>query len=370
MKVAIIGSRGFPSTYSGYETFLRYFVPHAVNAGHDVTVYCRWKDNGRSRWFVDGAECRWTLGVNSKSLSTLSYGLSSSIDVRSVRPDAVLVVNCANGLWLPLLRHLKLPTVVNVDGLEWQRGKWNATAKKVFLIGAELAARKADALVTDSVEIGRIWEEKFGVRSHFIPYGAPIIEDDDSDRLSDLGLCPGGFALTVGRLVPENNIDLTLDAFESLQRSGSRLPWVIVGSAVGRSHLEDRLRGLASAPTFFWLGHVSDQRLLTQLWRHCGLYVHGHSVGGTNPSLLQAMGAGAPIIAYDTPFNREVLTDRGIFYSDLSSLVARIEDVRRTPDLRSKLRQHGRERVSESYTWDGVCEGYLMLLAAVGSGGP
>ena len=361
MHIAIIGSRGYPSTYGGYETFLRYFVPHAVEAGHSITVYCRWRENTQSSWFTDGAECRATRGVDSKSLSTLTYGLSSSLDVRSLHPDSALIVNCANGLWLPLVRQRGIPTVFNVDGLEWERGKWNAVAKQLFLAGARLAAQHADILVADSIEIGRIWEAKFGERPRFIPYGAPILEDDATDAVTSMGLPPGGYGLTVGRLVPENNIEMTLDMYERMEPKG-RIPWVVVGSAVGRTTLEGKLRSLAERPDFHWLGHVSNQVLLNQLWRHCLVYVHGHSVGGTNPALLQAMGAGAPVVAYDTPFNREVLTDGGRFYSDSASLQAVIRDVRCSPSIRSTLRDMGQDRIMEHYTWPRVCDDYLGLL--------
>jgi glycosyltransferase involved in cell wall biosynthesis len=361
MHIAILGSRGYPSTYSGYETFLRYFVPFAVEAGNSVTVYCRWREDGQTKWSTDGADCRATFGVDSKSLSTLSYGLSSSLDVRSLRPDAALIVNCANGLWLPLIRQRGVPTVFNVDGLEWERGKWNRVAKSLFLTGAKMAAQQADILVTDSVEIGHIWKAKFGVRTRFIPYGAPILTDRTSDAVTSLGLVPNSYGLTVGRVVPENNISMTLDAYEAMAPQ-ERIPWVFVGSAVGRSALEDRLRALSQDPDFHWLGHISDQTMLNQLWSHCLVCVHGHSVGGTNPSLLQAMGAGAPVAAFDTPFNREVLTNEGMFYSDLPSLRTAIQAIIRSKSLRSRLSDLGRTRVRDQYTWSGVCEGYLALI--------
>jgi glycosyltransferase involved in cell wall biosynthesis len=307
MRIAVLGSRGFPSTYSGYETFIRHFVPRAIAAGHEVVVYCRWKQSGASRWQAQGAECRHTRGFESKSLSTLSFGLTSTWDARRSGADAALVVNCASGFWLPLLRRAGIPSVVNVDGLEWERGKWNRLARAMFRTGARLSARYGDELVADSVAIAEIWAEQFGVRPRFIPYGAPVLESDDDALVAELGLPLGGYGLTVARLVPENNVELTLDALEAM--GADRPPWAMVGSAVGWGEIEDRLRALDRRPDFRWLGHVSDQRLLDQLWRHCGVLVHGHSVGGTNPSLLQAMGAGAPVVAFDTPFSREVLAD-------------------------------------------------------------
>lgn len=368
MRIAILGSRGFPSTYSGYETFIRYFVRHAIAAGHDIVVYCREREGGAQQWHVDGAVCRSTRGIDSKSLSTLSFGLTSAWDARSSGADAALVVNCASGFWLPLLRQAGIPTVANVDGLEWERGKWNSLGKAIFRAGARMSARYADALVADSVVIADIWEREFGVRPRFISYGAPVIVDDSSDRVAELELPLAEYGLTVARLVPENNLEMTLDA---LERMGSdRPPWVIVGSAVGKSPLEDRLRDLDGRSNIRWLGHVSDQTLLNQLWRHCGVYVHGHSVGGTNPSLLQAMGAGAPVVAFDTPFGREVLTDAGRFYSDAASLAAAIGALLGSAESRRELSRLGRRRVESDYTWEGVCERYLALLTEVSAAHP
>lgn len=363
MRIAILGSRGYPSTYGGFETFIRHFVPHALEMGHDILVYCRWKENGASKWRSAGAECRNTRSVDTTNLSTLTFGLTSSWDVRTAGVEAALVVNCANGLWLPLLGRANIPAVINVDGLEWDRGKWNRLARTVFRTGARMAARHADALVADSAVIADIWETEFGVRPSFIPYGAPIVSDDAGNLVSTLGFPLGEYGLTVARLVPENNVDLTLDALETM--GSDRPPWVVVGSAVGSSPLENRLRALSNRPDVWWLGHVSDQALLSQLWRHCAVYVHGHSVGGTNPSLLQAMGAGAPTVAFDTPFTREVLTDDGLFYSDSQSLTALIRGVLYSPETRRTLSTSGRERVESAYSWDTVCERYLALLAQV-----
>jgi glycosyltransferase involved in cell wall biosynthesis len=224
-----------------------------------------------------------------------------------------------------------------------------------------MAARYAETLVADSIAIANVWETEFGVRPSFVPYGATLVDDDSASRIAELGLPSGGYGLTVARLVPENNIELTLDALDQMGRD--RPPWVVVGSAVGRSSIAARLRELDRGPHLHWLGHVSDQAFLNQLWRHCGVCVHGHSVGGTNPSLLQAMGAGAPVLAFDTPFAREVLTDAGCFYSDAASLSRAIAALLGSDDRRHALSELGRRRVAADYTWSAVCDDYLSLLS-------
>lgn len=365
MRCAILGSRGYPSTYSGYETLVRRLAPYLRDAGHDVSVYCRGSGRppgqGTQIDSVDGITRIWTRGVAGKATSTLSHGLTAALDARRRQFDAVLVLNVANGYYLRLLHRAGVPTVVNVDGIEWKRDKWNALGKLVFRVGAALTARYADELVADSVAIAQYWAKTFNRDCRYIPYGADVVTDVPSDRLDPLGLTPGGYVLVVARMVPENNTDLLLDALALLD---FRYPAVVVGAAVGRSALEDRLRRTASAhPNFQWLGHVDDQDLLAQLWTHCGAYWHGHSVGGTNPSLLQAMGYGAPVIAVDTVYNREVLgNDQQVCPPIQGVLAARIQAVIDDADQQAALRRVSQSVISARYRWPAVNDAYEATL--------
>ena len=360
MKLAILGSRGFPSTYGGYETLVRYLARDWTQRGHDVTVYCRTRDDGRSSWRTEDVRCIWTPGRDSKSLSTLSFGATSHVDAAIRGYDAVLVLNIANGFFLPLLRARGVPTVVNTDGVEWERGKWGQVARRVFYRGAALTARFADGLVADSEAIARLWEREFSVSSTFIPYGAPVINDAGDTRVTALGLTPGAYVLVVARLIPENNVELILDALELMPK---RVPAVIVGSSNYDSPLENRLRALDHRGRIRWLGHVSDQGLLVQLWSNSGAYVHGHSVGGTNPGLLQALGAGAPTLALDTEFNREVIRhDDQMFTATPDDLADRMSELLGNPAIQRALADRGRAIVAERYSWDDVCVAYLDAL--------
>jgi glycosyltransferase involved in cell wall biosynthesis len=265
----------------------------------------------------------------------------------------------ANGFFLPFLNRANIPVAINTDGIEWERGKWGKVARRVFREGAFASSKFADVLIADSIEISRIWRDMFGVESEFIPYGAPLLEDTPSDRIEELGLTPNGFRLVVARMVPENNVDLSIDAL--LQTEGEN---VIVGTGKPGNPLDRRLAELNRKDRVRWLGHVADQDLLNQLWSHCGLYIHGHSVGGTNPSLLQAMGAGAPVVAIDTAYNREVIADEERLYRGTrKSLVELIERAQGNPELRRKWSQAGMETVSSRYSWPAVTQGYLDALA-------
>jgi glycosyltransferase involved in cell wall biosynthesis len=271
-----------------------------------------------------------------------------------------LVLNVANGFFLPILRAAGTATAVNTDGIEWERGKWGKLARNVFLAGAHATARSADVLVADSQAIGDIWREKFGVTSTFIPYGAPVVNDAPADRVRAIDLEPDTYALVVARLIPENNVELVLDALDLLV---PRVPAVIVGSANYSAPIEDRLRELDHRGALRWMGHVSDQELLQQLWSNCGVYLHGHSVGGTNPALLQALGAGAPTLALSTVFNQEVIgRDEQLFPSDAGRLAAMIREVLGDERLRARMAEHGRRTVAERYDWQDVAERYLAAL--------
>lgn len=360
LRLAIVGSRGFPSTYGGYETLVRYLARDWTARGHSVSVYCRTREEVRRTWTTEGVRCINTPGWDSKNLSTLSYGLTSHVDAALRGYDAALVLNVANGFFLPLLRARGIGTVVNTDGIEWERGKWGTAAQSVFRKGAGLSARYADILVADSEAVAEVWKSMFRRDSVFVPYGAPVVADVPRTRVEALGLVPGQYALAVARLIPENNIDLFADVLDA---SPTPIPAVVVGNAVATSPIEERLQALQKRGRVKWLGHVVDQELLTALWAHCGVYVHGHSVGGTNPALLQALGAGAPTLALNTRYNIEVLGDGPqMFPHDPAMLAQMIGEVLRQPELQQRFRVAGQTIVRERYQWDDVCERYLEAL--------
>lgn len=360
MNIAILGSRGFPSTYGGYETLVRYVARDWATKGHRVSVYCRARPSLRGSWAVDGVRCIWTPGYDSKSFSTLSYGATSHFDALFRRYDAALVLNIANGYFLPLLRWRGIPTVVNTDGLEWRRGKWGPLARRMFYWGAHITAAYADSLVVDSEAIGKTWRTLFSAESRFIPYGGDIVTDAGDDRIRQLGLTPHSYTLVVARLIPENNVDLFLDALDLMP---DRPPAVVVGSATYGSQLEGRLRQLHGQGLIKWLGHVADQVLLTQLWANAGCYVHGHSVGGTNPALLQALGAGSPTLALDTEFNREVLKeDAQLFQGEAACLAGRIAMVLADKTQQDNFSSRGQDIVRRRYSWQDVSTAYLQAL--------
>ncbi|MDJ0455838.1 glycosyltransferase [Arthrobacter sp. NQ7] len=353
-SVAIIGTRGYPSYYGGFETAVRKLAPFLVERGWHTVVYgrpgaARMDDPARDKR-VEAVETR---GLETKSLSTLTFGLTSVLHACIRKPDAAIVMNVANGFWLPLLRLRGIPTVVNVDGIEWERAKWGRLAKMMFKLGARLTAFFGQTLIADSMEIARRWKVDFARESVFIPYGGDVPEDLPLVQ----GLEHRGYVLIVARFVPENSVE---EFFEAVPTIAKNYPVVIVGSSGYGGPLDEKADALSrQLENVHWLGHVSDDAKLLSLWQHCGVYFHGHSVGGTNPALVQAMACGAPTVARDTVYNREVLGERGSFTTieprDIVIAVRKLMDDSR---LQQEASANGLTRATTTYSWEKVCEAY------------
>ncbi|MGN7970580.1 glycosyltransferase [Microbacterium sp. 22296] len=361
-SVAIIGTRGYPSYYGGFETAVRRLAPYLAEQGWDVTVYGR-----RGTTVDDDPDLdprvirRITGGVETKSLSTLSYGFTASLDAARRKPDVALVLNCANGFWLPSLRQRGIPTVVNVDGIEWDRAKWGRAAKKVFHQGAVWTARYADRIIYDASSIETRWREEFGRDGDVIPYGGDVPPDYPVEP----GLTHRGYALLVARFVPENTVPEFIEAARNIARTRDV---VIVGSSGYGGPIDEAVVALTrSNARVRWFGHVSDDRRLHSLWQHAGAYFHGHSVGGTNPALVQAMACGAPIVARDTVFNREVLDGAGVLVTpDPHDIAATVLALMDDPDRQQSLSDWAQRRAEAAYSWESVHAAYeRSLLTAI-----
>ncbi|WP_223231077.1 glycosyltransferase [Microbacterium jejuense] len=360
-SIAIIGTRGYPSYYGGFETAVRKLAPYLVGQGWDVTVYSRpgatRPDDPHRDHRVHVIETR---GFEKKSLSTLTYGYSAAKHCIKQRPDVALVMNVANGYWLPLLKRAGIPTLVNVDGIEWDRAKWGRVAKWVFHTGARWTARHGTRMVYDSREIARRWKDEFGLEGDFIPYGGDPV---DGDLPVEPGLERRRYALVVARFVPENSIPEFFDAAPEIAKESDV---VVVGSGGYGGELDRRAQELTQfSPRIRWLGHVSDDQRLLSLWKHAGAYFHGHSVGGTNPALVQAMAAGAPIVARDTVYNREVLGPTGRFTSPQPVEIARsVRELLRSTEAQEAAARDNAARALNDYSWAAVCGRYESSLRA------
>jgi glycosyltransferase involved in cell wall biosynthesis len=305
--------------------------------------------------------------VRTKTMETLSHSAISTAAVVTLRkPDVVFMFNAANAVLLPALRARRIPVATHVDGLEWKRAKWSGLGQKYYRKAEELAVRWSDALIADAAGIADYYRAEFDAPTELLSYGAPILRDVGSERLAELRLSPAGYHLVVARFEPENHVDLIVEGY---RLSRASLPLVVVGSAPYSSDYIARVESLATGDDRVRLvGSVWDQDLLNELYANAATYLHGHSVGGTNPSLLRAMGAGAPVVAFDVSFNREVAGGEAPVFDSVESVAVRVEWAE---DNMEWMRAHGRagqERAALHYRWDDVARGYADLAERLAGG--
>jgi glycosyltransferase involved in cell wall biosynthesis len=368
MRISMVGTRGVPATYGGFETCVEEVGARLAGAGHEVTVYCRTTSDAERLDTYRGMHLVHLPALKKRSLETLSHTALSAVHaVRHRKPDAVLLFNAANSPFIPVLRLRRLQIATHVDGLEWKRAKWGGVGRRYYRIAESLSVRWSQALIADAEGIRDYYEEEFGAPSELIRYGAPIIEHTDPALLAPLGLERHRYHLVVARFEPENHVDVIVDGYV---RSGATDPLVVVGSAPYAEEYVGRIRALAAADARVHLvGAVWDQDLLNALYANALTYLHGHSVGGTNPSLLRAIGAGAATDAFDVGFNREVIGDTGRFWStpdDVRLLVEAAEQDREGTVGRGRAAQ---ER-ARAYDWDDVARGYEALCERLAARGP
>jgi glycosyltransferase involved in cell wall biosynthesis len=369
LDIGVYGGRGIPSTYSGYETFLTVLLPELARRGHRVTMYCR-------RGTVDeaaeyqGVEKRFLPSVEGKQWSTLTHGALSALAARARRHDVVFAVNVANAGFALLGRATGQPVVLNTDGQEWLRGKWGRLARSVFWNSARLARFGATALIADCVAMADIYAEQFGATSTVIPYcWTELVPGDERTVCERLGVAPQGYGLIAGRLVPENHAVPVAEAY-----AASRLPWplLVLGAANYDSPVKRTLVALSERdPRIRLVGHVGDRSEYAALVRGARLYLHGHSVGGINPSLLEAMGVGANIYAYDTPFSREALGDTGRYFPRFGSALTDVLDasVLDPASQQDALRRAAADRVRRRFSLEAVADAHEALFREVAGRG-
>ena len=365
LSIAMVGTRGVPAAYGGFETAVEEVGKRLVERGHRVRVYTRGSESREKSYL--GMEVVHLPAVAQKQLETLSHtGLSTLHALAHRRPDAAFVFNAANSPFLPMLRARGIPTALHMDGLEWRRSKWGARGKAYYR-GAELfGVRTADALIADAPGIAAYYAHQFRVPTELLRYGAPIINDVPTDGIEGLGLRPNGYHLVVARFEPENHV---LEIVEGYQRSSARMPLVVVGSAPYSAGYTESIRNAAGDdPRIIFLGGVFDQDLLDALYAHAYTYVHGHSVGGTNPSLLRAMGARTAVIGYDVQFNREVLDDQAWFFVDSTDLVTHFSTLENEPEAVDRLAAGNQRRAEVAFRWDDVADGYEDLAQRLAAG--
>ncbi|MGC8759644.1 MAG: DUF1972 domain-containing protein [Bryobacteraceae bacterium] len=362
MRIAILGTRGIPAAYGGFETFAEELSVRLVRRGHDVTVY------GRSPWpepVWRGVRLRYIPPVRHKYLETVAHTFFSTLDLMRHPPDVALYCNAANAVFTPLARRAGARVALNVDGLERKRKKWNALARLWYHVSEGLATFCPDVIVTDAREIQRYYVENYAAKSVFIPYGAETGKVETRAALDALGLEPGRYFLYVTRFEPENNPLMVRRAFE---RVSTDLRLVLVGDA---PYAQDYIRQVKDTrdPRILFPGAIYGQGY-RELQSHCYAYIHATEVGGTHPALIEAMGRGALVLYLSTPENEEVAGGVALPFHDEDSLARRIRESLDMPEAgRRRLGEAAMQRVEQCYGWEAVTDAYERLFEQLLAGG-
>lgn len=359
MRIAMAGGRGVPALYSGFETAMTEIGVRLVARGHDVTVYCRKGYGDESDATYEGIKKVYLPRLNMKVADTLSHTFIAFLHAAIHAPDVLIVMNPANGPLCVIPRLRGIPFGINVDGLEWKRGKWPWIGQRYFYFASWFCTKIAPAVIADSRGIQRFYKEQWDCDSWFAAYGGYVETSTQPEALSKYQLEQDEYFLVVARLEPENNTALIVRAFEKVD-TDKKL--VIVGGTNFKSRYLEELKASVTDPRITFTGGIYDQDRLREIMCNCFAYVHGHMVGGTNPVLLRALGCGACVLYADVDFNAEVCGDAGIpFPLEVDGATRVFQDLVDHPDQTAAYRVMAPDRIREEYTWDMVTDRYEEL---------
>ncbi len=370
MRIALLGTRGIPARYGGFETFAEELSTRLAARGHRVTVYCRDRPQAAGATeFYRGVDLVWLPTIRHKYLDTLAHTFVSTLHLalrRGPYPiDVALYCNAANAIFTPLPRLTGIPVTLNVDGIERKRKKWNHYARAWYYVSEYLSTIFPNSFVTDAEAIRRYYREQWKADSLFIPYGADTTLAKTRETLDRLGLEPGRYFLYVSRLEPENRALEVREAFECAAISDlPEMKLALIGDA---PYATDYIRQIRDTkdPRVVMPGAIYGTGY-GELGTWCFAYVHATEVGGTHPALIEAMARGALVLYLDTDENREVCGEAGLAYTDRPGLTARMEEVLRMSEPeRALYRERALQRVRERYDWEAVTSQYESLLAAL-----
>ncbi len=358
LKIGILGTRGIPNRYGGFEECAEKLALSLAGKGHQVTVY------NSSHHEFKGAAWNGVRIIHCKDpedkLGTAGqflYDLACINDARKRRFDIVLQLGyTSSSVWWWRWPRRSV-NMVNMDGLEWKRSKYSSKVQ-AFLRKAEgWAAKHADSLIADSPGIHEYLQNKYGRPSTYIPYGANLYNDPDARPLQKYGLAPGSYHLLIARMEPENNIEVIIRAYIA---SGAEKPLLVVGGMANA--FGTRIKSLfGTEPGVRFEGAIYDAAVINALRYHAHLYYHGHSVGGTNPSLLEAMGCRARIAAHRNQFNEAVLGNDAYYFSDAAELADIIQNAGPKAEKQSWI-DNNVEKIRRVFSWPAVADAYEQAM--------
>lgn len=358
MKVAIIGTVGVPANYGGFETLVEQLVRHNHSEDLEYAVYCSRKSYDKERWVYHGAKTEY-IGLNANGIQSIPYDIISLIRA-SRKSDVILILGVSGCAFLPIFRLFsKKKLIINIDGLEHKRDKWNKWIRKFLRFSERMAIRYGDVIITDNQGITDYVKAEYNVDSSLIAYGGDHalqqVSSKEADEILNIyELRKGEYSLAICRIEPENNVHIILEAF-------SKTPdkqLVFIGnwgnSEYGRS-IKSKFSQYSNIKI---LSAIYDLKILNTLRANCRYYIHGHSAGGTNPSLVEAMFFAKPIIAFDCVYNRESTENKALYFPDSNRLSTLIKN--RHVNC-NEISQKMLAIASRRYTWDVITRQYESL---------
>ncbi|SHG58986.1 DUF1972 domain-containing protein [Flagellimonas flava] len=367
MKIAVLGIRGLPANYSGFETCANHTTKHWVEDGHDVLVYCRKHlYPQRDRYTKDGVSLVYLSSLPIKSLETLSHTFFSIIHLCFFRRDFKIVhlYNCGNGLFIPLLKLLGKKVFISVDGLEWKRKKWGRIAKSMYKLGAYMSVKFADKIVVDNKVVQDFYLNRFKKDTELIAYGAKIIANNTPDNNTVLDahqLKKNNYFIFVGRFVKEKGVQRLIESYLQLNTS---MPLVIIGDdVVGNEYRDHIFNTYSEHPKIHLLGYKFGDEY-EALLSNALLYVSASELEGTSPSLLAAMGAKVCTLVQGIEENLATVGDSGSVFlvNDYQDLTKKWQNFVDKPDLVDEMAEKGFQHVLKNYNWKVIAKQYLSLF--------
>jgi glycosyltransferase involved in cell wall biosynthesis len=360
MKIGILGTRGIPANYGGFETFAEELSTRLVGRGHDITVYGRSNNIDYSGDIYRGVRLVILPTLSTKHLDTVAHTFLSVFHALGRRFDAILMCNAANAVFCAVPRFTGTPVALNVDGIERMRKKWGLAGRTYYRISETLSTLVPTVVVTDAEVMRDYYQNEHGTTSVMIAYGTDLRQSEGTALLMSLGLTPRRYLLYVSRLEPENNAHEVIAAYGKV---ATDMPLVIVGDAPYASEYISGLKSMADSRVRFTGAIYGDGYL--ELCSHAYAYFQATEVGGTHPALIEAMGSGNCILAKDTPEHREALGDTGVYFDTVDELASVLGKVLNDAQGARTSRVRTRERARALYSWNKVTDQYEELFRSL-----
>lgn len=357
MRIAIVGTRGVPNHYGGFEQFAEFFSVYLVDKGHEVYVYNTHNHPYQEKIFkgvhiIHQYDPEYKIGTAGQFI----YDFNCIMDSRKRNFDVILQLGyTSNSIW-----HFLLPKeaiiITNMDGMEWKRSKYSKKVQKMLRYAEKLAVKSSDYLIADSIGIQKYLKERYQKNSTYIAYGATTFDNPEVAILEEYKLEPNQYNMILARLEPENNIETILDA---TVLSKTTVITIVIGNYNTKfgQYLKNKYKEIS---TIHFLGAVYNLNHLNNLRYYSMLYFHGHSVGGTNPSLLEAMASNALILAHNNDFNKSILKENAFYFSTTEELKNLIQTIEKKDNLQKLANNF--KAIVEEFNWNKINDQYLQLL--------